>query len=156
MDLIAERNVVLVDITRDNWKEFIALCVAPEDEEYVGTAAEIFISATFSSHEVQIIVDADTKQKVGVLEFSCPQTDTIRIHNFFIDCSWQCRGYGTAVIKQILQFRDSEHLAVDLSVHKDNTSAIEFYRKHGFVLKEHHPSPDHYEMTWLPALIPAD
>jgi putative acetyltransferase len=66
----------------------------------------------------------------------------------FIDVSYQSNGYG----KELLNFIKNQRDAIQLKVYKKNTTAVRFYFKNGFVLKEElvdeQTNEQEYLMEW--------
>lgn len=54
------------------------------------------------------------------------------IAGLFVDSRYQSQGIGTSLIEFIKQ----RHFTLTLAVYKKNEKALQFYRKHGFVVTE--------------------
>lgn len=70
------------------------------------------------------------------------------IEGVFVDTSNQCQGIGTSLLNKLKESRD----ILTLSVYRKNTSAINFYKKHDFMIKSENIDKDtgeiEYTMIW--------
>ncbi|EZH64782.1 GNAT family acetyltransferase [Bacillaceae bacterium JMAK1] len=66
----------------------------------------------------------------------------------FVDVTKQKKGYG----KELLNFAKQHNDVVTLQVYKKNRSAIQFYEKHGFLVKnesiDEHTNESEYVLEW--------
>jgi diamine N-acetyltransferase len=140
-----EDSLVLVPVTLDNYQQCVDLCVAPEQERFVGTVAEAIADAHFNPHwrMSAIVLRRRIKETadviVGFMAYHRdPQRNlVIRLRRFLVDCHYQGRGYGgRALALWIRCLRRLEDASlVELSTQKDNAGAISVYEKKGFLFR---------------------
>lgn len=70
------------------------------------------------------------------------------IAGLFVSAGAQSKGIGTKLLEHAMQRRES----LTLSVYRKNTRAIDFYRRHGFVIRsesiDSDTGEDEYTMVW--------
>lgn len=73
---------------------------------------------------------------VGYASFSRTENwTTYQLHKLYIDITLQRKGIGTTVLNKIIQIIKSDHgKFLQLQVNRNNLSAIDFYKKHGFFI----------------------
>jgi len=140
--MIKPNIVVLVPVTRDNYKRVIELCVAPDQEMFVGTTAEAIATAHFNPNYImQAIVRISDAVFVGFLMYDPESPATIpphaiRLERFLVDCKYQGRGYGRAalfMLKNQLKNDYPHQTQLQLVTLGHNQKGITFYEKSGFV-----------------------
>lgn len=93
-----------------------------------------------------VLVAIQEEIPVGFISIWMPNTF---IHHLYIDQKYQGKGLGTQLLKAAIA---QTNLPLSLKCLEDNTKAVAFYRKKGFIEKERGPS-DHgnYILFELPA-----
>lgn len=137
--------VDLIAVTKDNYQQVVELCVAPEQERFVGTTAEAIADAYFHpSYKMLAVMERASLAIVGFMMFE--HNTNVLLHRFLIDCKHQGRGYGKAAlqrfIKMVRQFYPEQEITIALKTKAANVDAIRVYEKAGFVF-----SPDPLEPT---------
>jgi diamine N-acetyltransferase len=137
-------NVTLKQITRDNWREAIALSVHPDQERFVAGMSPPVALALAKAYVrpsgmpvVPFAIYADERM-VGFwsLTYEPGSADNYWINHFLIDRRYQGRGYGKAALAAIVAMLNDQHplcRSVGLTVHPDNHVAQRLYQSFGFV-----------------------
>lgn len=83
-----------------------------------------------------VTTDKSTQQVVGFVIFGIYSIDTAHIMMFAVHPSFQRQGIGTQILDFALKkIRETTVGRVRLEVKKQNSQAIKFYKKHGFIIK---------------------
>ncbi len=137
--------ITLLDVTPENYEAVMSLCVAPEQERYVGTVAEAMAHAHFRQRELHTVYHLAEKRHIGFLAYEDrpPMTNgdmPYMLHTFLIDCHYQRRGYGTTALMLFMaalrQLEPKAATRLSVVVSADNDAAIAFYKKLGFVFEQ--------------------
>lgn len=127
--------VRLAEITVDNYKRVIELCVAPEQEQWVGTPAEAIAQVHFHAHlQMRAIVLGDGAI-VGMIVYEtsdAPGGIFLWLHRVMVDCHHQRRGYGRAALLEMLRITGTKPENVYVRTKPDNSAAIKLYLSLGF------------------------
>jgi diamine N-acetyltransferase len=131
-------SITLRSIDRDNWHECIHLTPRPEQEAFVPSNLFHVAQARFYPEWTLLGVYADS-QMVGFAMYGLdPDDGTVNFLHFMIDGKEQGKGYGKAALDVLLRkiHRDYPGQDVWLSLHPQNTAAIELYKGYGFEFEE--------------------
>ncbi len=142
----AALTVDLREVHRYNYLDVVALCVAPEDEQFVGTAAEAIADFHYiPGLELRAVVVYAQTVGLVLMEPTGHLGSTLVIRRLLIDCKHQRRGYASEVIRQLAGTAP----VLKVCVHKEATAAIACYSKLGFVvcLSTGWDRPDHQVMV---------
>lgn len=132
----------LKPVTRENWEEALALKVLKEQSDFVPTVAvslaKVFIKPDGENVEYLPFAIYDEQQMVGFIMHAYEETTTNSywINGFFIDASYQKKGYGKQAMLVMIQWiisRFPQCQEICLTVHKENIVARQLYEKLGFV-----------------------
>jgi diamine N-acetyltransferase len=130
-----------------NYRECIALSVAPEQETFIASNRQSLADAyVFRDSAEPFAVYAD-EQMVGFAmlfplaeatpRYPLPPDATLRgyvLVRLMIDDGFQGRGYGRDALEAIVEnVRERGQSMIRLSVAPKNEQALEFYRRNGFV-----------------------
>ncbi len=136
--------ITLRDITRENWREALALSVQPDQQRFVADyepivlvgLAKAYVSplgltwlpyAIYAGHEM-----------IGFLELALDpgSTDQYWMYHFFIDQRYQGKGYGKKALAAFIEHVERNYpecRCINLTVHPENQSAQHLYTTAGFV-----------------------
>ncbi len=81
-----------------------------------------------------VLVAIEENIPVGFISIWMPNNF---IHHFYIDQKYQGKGVGTLLLKAVIQ---QTQFPITLKCLEQNTKAVAFYRKKGFIEKERGPS----------------
>ena len=138
-------RVHLVQVTRENVDRVLSLCVAPDQERFVGTPAEAIAKFHFDPDATALaICDYGTRKIVGLLVYCIrPGKRDVELCRFLVDCKEQRRGYGGAALQVLISLL---HVAMfvpgdggataHVYTHVANVDAHRLYRRAGFVFDE--------------------
>ena len=136
-------ELLLEEVTRDNWRAALVLGVAPEQQRFVADSAPIaaialakayvrpaglvWVPYAFSCNETMV--------GFAELAYQPDSTDDYWMFHFFIDRRFQRQGLGKQALRLFLgrvreQHRHAE--ALQLTVHPDNAAAQRLYVGAGF------------------------
>ncbi|MGG0642578.1 GNAT family N-acetyltransferase [Sporosarcina gallistercoris] len=118
------------------------------EESDMDTVVAIWYKGSLQAHHF-IVADYWASQVMDMREKYIPMSEThvLTTHSkvigfismvdnylaaLFIDTEWQNKGAG----KQLLDFEKGRKSTIQVKVYKENLSAIRFYRKNTFVVKE--------------------
>jgi len=107
---------------------------------------EEFFRKNFSSETIQII--SIEGQDAGLLNVE-RESDEIFLANLQILPAFQNRGFGSAVLRELLESAAVLNLPVRLQVLRVNFGAARLYARFGF--QTYHESSTHLLMRWQPA-----
>jgi len=74
-------------------------------------------------------------QPVGYISLSTKDNENYFLHKFYIDVAEQAKGIGTQLLNKIISTLSGVQ-TIELTVNRKNYTAINFYFKNGFVIKE--------------------
>jgi GNAT superfamily N-acetyltransferase len=72
---------------------------------------------------------------VGYISMSTKDNKNYFLHKFYVDTTEQSKGIGTLFLKHVL-YELNDPASIELTVNRKNYTAINFYFKNGFVIKE--------------------
>ena len=128
-------SIVLRTLTRDNWRECIALTVAEDQEGFVSPNVYSLAQARAESERVPLaIYDGDLM--VGFVMYNDrPLPDgTFRLSRLMVDRRYQGRGYGRAaaalVIQRLRAVPNCQEILLDYA--RENAAAARLYGSLGF------------------------
>jgi diamine N-acetyltransferase len=128
-------SIALRELTRDNWRECIALAVADGQVGFVAPNVFSLAQAKVEPERVPLaIYDGDTM--VGFVMYNDrPLPDgTFRLSRLMIDRRYQGRGYGRAASEAVIQrlhaVSDCHEILLDYA--RDNVAAAHLYGSLGF------------------------
>lgn len=141
-------GVKFVELTLENYKEAVELCVSPEQERFVGTTAEAIADAHFHPQWIMKgIISKEDNTMIGFIMYdpvspkTTPNSGGIVLERFLIDCKYQGKGYGTAALKlwkEELRENFGPRIHAELWTNNNNSDAIKLYEKMGFIFHHHH------------------
>ena len=135
-------RVHLKPVTRENFDAVISVCVSPDQERFVGTAAEAIAMLYIEPDTTGLaICDSKTGNVVGLLVYCVqPGKHEVRLCRFMVDCKEQRRGYGSAalftlieLLRAIMLARGGDDVTFRVRTHVANVDAQNVYRRVGFV-----------------------
>ena len=133
----------LREVTRENWRDTLALAVLPEQQRFVADSVPIAAIALAKAYIrpagliwTPYAFYADTEM-IGFTMFAyeLASADNYWLFHFFIDHHSQGRGYGKAALRLFLQFIKDQYpqcQALRLTVHPENEHAQHLYTSMGF------------------------
>jgi diamine N-acetyltransferase len=84
-------------------------------------------------HEFTLVYNGE--KPIGYISLSTKDNRNYFLHKFYVETTEQGKGIGSSLLKQILkQIPEAE--TIELTVNRKNFIAINFYFKHGFIIKE--------------------
>ena len=138
------RDVVSIrKVTSENWRDTLRLVVHPEQQRFIADAVPIAAIALAKAYIrpggllwLPYAFYAKT-QMIGFAElaYEPDSTDNYWIYHFFIDISYQSRGYGKLALRLLVDFIKQQHVrcrSICLTVHPDNVRAQRLYANGGF------------------------
>lgn len=135
--------VSIREVTRDNWREALALSVHPEQHRFVADSTPIATIALAKAYVrpagrtwVPYAVYADALM-VGFVELSYePESlDRYWIYHFFIHGAHQSKGYGKRALRAFVDLVRERHprcRMIRLTVHPEHLHARHVYTSIGF------------------------
>ena len=124
-------------IHADNFLDAFNLKLAEGQEEYVSNPIRSLAQAYVYRNQCQPFGIYDADEMVGyvmvIYDYDIPEYD---IWHMMIDASKQGQGYGSAALRQILNYIKTKPFGdagkVTLTCNKDNHAALKLYHKAGF------------------------
>ena len=128
-------SIALRAITRDNWRECIALAVAEGQEGFVAPNVYSLAQARAEPERVPLaIYDGDTMVGFVLYNDRPPPDGTFRLSRLMVDQRYQGRGYGRAasmaVIQRLRTIPDCREILLDYA--RENVGAAHLYGSLGF------------------------
>jgi ribosomal protein S18 acetylase RimI-like enzyme len=77
----------------------------------------------------------DDQTPIGYISISTKDHKNYFLHKFYIEVSEQGKGIGSQLLDRILNTLKSAE-TIELTVNRQNFKSINFYFKHGFIIKE--------------------
>lgn len=139
-------NIVLEDITKDNW-EYVAFLTTNENkmptlvEQYINGNAYSMLEALYRGFLMKAIVVCEGQKKKGIGFVLCGSSEdgdgnTIyMLRRFMVDIRFQRQGYGKKALSLVMEEMKRYYNCneIYLSVVPENIKAIHLYEKAGFV-----------------------
>ncbi len=126
-------DVSLVEVTRENVDDVLALEVAPEQASYVATNAKSLAQASFEPHAWFRAIAAGDVLVGFAMAYRDSDARQFYVWRFMLDARFQGRGYGRRAMELLLdEARRAGVEEVTLSVVPGEHSALAFYRSLGF------------------------
>jgi diamine N-acetyltransferase len=127
--------VILEDVRADNWRACAALEVKPSQQRFVASVAYYLALCAYGEspwHPLAVRTEAEV---VGFVMWGVdPADESFWIGGLVIDRRHQRRGYGRAVVTQLLERAAADgHQEAALSYDPQNTAARSLYARLGFV-----------------------
>ena len=153
-------EVTLRDITDDNWMQAARIEHAPEQAGFVAGPMEILALAYVGRHRnarAQAICAQDKLVGLLLVEDLAQEPVCYHLHELLVDRRHQGQGYGSRAMQLLMEElrREGKFPRVEVCVHRQNTNAIEFFQRNGFVLTDY-IDPDHaWDRSMVYTLVPA-
>jgi diamine N-acetyltransferase len=136
-------ELLLREITRENWRDALQLSVHPEQQRFIAAYVPIAAIALAKAYVrpgglVWIPYAFYTPaEMIGLTELAYePESiENYWLFHFFIDQRYQGQGYGKQALRLFLQFLREHHTrckALHLTVHPENDRAQHLYTHVGF------------------------
>ncbi len=136
-------TITLREITRENWRATLSLAVYPEQQHFIADHVPIAAIALAKAYirpdglmwvPYAIYADAEI---VGMIElaYAPGSHDQYWVYHFFIDQSYQGKGYGRVAFQAFIQLIRELHQdcrQLNLTVHPENIRAQQLYTSIGF------------------------
>jgi ribosomal protein S18 acetylase RimI-like enzyme len=132
----ADNMHIVAVLAEKIWKKHYITIISAEQIEYMLKnmySPESLLAQMKSGHEFTLAM-LDGKA-VGYMSLSSKDNKNYFLHKFYIDISEQAKGIGTAFFKSITE-RLKNVRSIELTVNRKNFTAINFYFKNGFKIKE--------------------
>jgi diamine N-acetyltransferase len=118
------------------WRKHYSTIISLEQIEYMLSkmySAESLSEQMLQGHEFTLVYLNGLP--VGYISISTNDQKNYFLHKFYIDTTEQSRGIGTQLLEYIINSLESPE-TIELTVNRKNYTAINFYFKNGFVIKE--------------------
>lgn len=130
--------IQLIDVTEENWLDIARLSVSDEQQAFLDRPIGILARGYVYRHcNARVIGIAGDGQIVGValVRDLDEEPACYDLQQFMIDRRFQNRGYGTQVLKLILEQLQAEgkYDCVEVCVNRADAPALRVYEKVGFV-----------------------
>ena len=127
-------TVELREITAETVRQVTALAVAPDQEGYVAPNA-VSIAEAYFEPKAWFRAIAASDELVGfAMVYRDPQAGEFYVWRFMIDARHQGHGYGRRAVELLVEEARGDGVEkVTLSVVPGDGSALEFYKRLGFV-----------------------
>lgn len=127
-------NLILKEVTADNWEECIELQPTEDQNQFIASNLYSLAQSKFLPNFETLAVYND-EIMVGFVMFGIdPDDSQYWIYRLMIDSSYQGKGYGFETMKQVIDRIKAKPDATDIIVayHPDNQAAATLYEKLGF------------------------
>ncbi len=127
--------MTLEDVGADNWRACTALEVEQSQQRFVAPAAYYLALCAYGESPWQPLAVRVGEEVVGFVMWGIdPEDESFWIGGLIIDRRHQRRGYGRAVVAQLLERAAADgHREAALSYDPQNTLAQSLYASMGFV-----------------------
>ncbi len=127
-------TVELREITSETVRQVTALAVAPDQEGYVAPNAVSIAEAYFEPKAWFRAIAAGDELVGFAMVYRDPQAGEFYVWRFMIDARHQGHGYGRRAVELLVEEARGDGVEkVTLSVVPGDGSALEFYKRLGFV-----------------------
>ncbi|MHA2365625.1 MAG: GNAT family N-acetyltransferase [Candidatus Hodarchaeales archaeon] len=118
-------------ITRNNYREILALRVTPEQQKYVAPNVLTIAQMQFKEEKIVLGIYTSNTTPVGLIAYDLDDYDIWRL---MVDYRYQKRGYGRQAMKKVIEIlRNHGKLSeVKTSVVSENKEVIMLYKSLGF------------------------
>jgi len=128
------QSVELREITSETVRQVTALAVAPEQEGYVASNANSIAEAHFEPKAWFRAIAAGEELVGFAMVYRDPPAGEFYVWRFMVDAAHQGKGYGRRAVELLVEeARTDGAEKVTLSVVPGDQSALEFYKRLGFV-----------------------
>jgi len=133
---MANQNIELREVTKENWLKCIELELDSSQSGYVSTNLFSLAQSKFEPCRVPCAIYNSENEMVGFTMYNNGPLDdgTYRISRLMIDKSYQGFGYGRlaalAVIEQMKRIKDCDEILLDYA--PDNNAAANLWHSLGF------------------------
>jgi len=132
-------QIILREVTKENWLQAIELAVWPEQGEFVSSASIALAKCYIRPEGLPVVpyaIYAD-EQMVGFFTYTyqVDSTHNYWINSFLIDQAYQGQGYGRAAFDLILKLARQKFpkcQSIGLTVNPANKNAQHIYQSYGF------------------------
>ena len=161
-----DMEIVLEQLTRENYVHARAVCRDDIPEEWVDTAASLMEVTEYGAEHHLIghtYVAYWEGRPVGLIMIgeALPwDTDPAEMKNrpfyrvmgFIVDRDYRGRGIGGSILENAVSrvFREFGERSLALGVHRDNIRAVGFYERHGFRRTGVYEGNDEYFLRLVP------
>lgn len=127
--------ILLKELDKDNWQQAANLSLKPEQTSFA--PSNLFHIAQARFFPEWVLVGAFTHDgMVGFAIYGPIEDGDWQIMHLMMDVQHQGKGYGTAVLHTLLQtIQQANPKGIWLSLHPENKTAENLYRKFGFEIK---------------------
>ncbi len=128
-------NVRLEPVTVENWKDCIALDIAPDQQHFVPSNLYSIAEAQFYPEATSSAIFNEDNQLVGYALFGREvQTQKWKIFRIMIDQRHQNKGYGKAAMQKIIATiaQESDGHEILIAYQTNNQTARNLYATLGF------------------------
>lgn len=133
-----KRDVRVVPVTRDNWRELAALDIRKDQERFLAPHMGLYLLARhYAEPEWEPYALSCETNLIGGFSIRLFYEQPVRcgLERFFIHAPFQNKGWGALSLKAIISFVKNccpEVQVIDLTVTPDNEKALALYTKTGF------------------------
>src|SRR5215469_16155614 len=136
-------DLTIREVTRENWQTALRLAVHPDQQRFIAGVVPIAAIALAKAYIrpggllwLPYAFYAGTAM-IGFTElaYAPESTDNYWIFHFFIDVTYQGKGYGKQALRLVLDFIKQQHPhchSIHLTVHPENIAAQRLYSSAGF------------------------
>ena len=125
--------VTLEPVGPDNWRACAELTVAASQQRFVAAVSYYLALCAYDDGTWNPLAVRAEQDIVGFVMWAIDTDDSFWIGGLVIDARHQRKGYGTAVVDEMVSRAKAEGRPVALSYELDNTVARSLYGKLGFV-----------------------
>jgi ribosomal protein S18 acetylase RimI-like enzyme len=123
-------NILDKSFLQNHVVDFIDMCQRNMENEYWNK--DNFLAELPGKWKYSFVVTNNPGAVMGFI-IASDKSSSIHIHKFVVDKPYQRSGIGSQMVNHLL---DQTARPLTLKVRKDNTQAIEFYKRHGFVVND--------------------
>jgi diamine N-acetyltransferase len=126
--------IKFVEITKNNWRECIALTVSSEQKNFIASNVYSLAEAKFETGMFPIGISQNDKLIGFAMYGNDAEKNKSWIIRFMIDVSFQKKGFGREALIKLIELLENKFAKSDirLCVEPENLNAINFYKKYGF------------------------
>ncbi len=127
---------VIVQLAEIIWRKYYTSIVSTEQIEYMLKkmySTESLLQQINQGHKFTLVYDNELP--LGYISMSTNDEKNYFLHKFYVQVDEHRKGIGSKLFKHILNQLNT-FVSIELTVNRSNYKAINFYFKHGFVIKE--------------------